>query len=337
MPQITLESKEDFTFECSEGDTILRAALRAGIGFPYACNTGSCGNCRFTLIEGAVEHAREDAPAWTKRDLQRNRFLGCQAKALRDCRIKLRLDSAYTPRHIPNRVNATLTSRTPITHDIAEFAFELEAPKQFLPGQYALLEIPGIDGARAYSMSNVFDGGAEWQFFVKRVPEGEATTALFDRLDIGDSVVIDGPYGTAFLREESPRDIVCLAGGSGLSPVISIARAVAASDKLAGRRIDFVYGGRTTRDICGHEILAGLPGFGTLIHFHGAISDPDADGGNWAGPVGFVHEIARDLLADRLPEREIYFAGPPAMGAATQKMLFDLKVPLDQVHFDEFY
>ena len=107
----------DASFE-SDDDTVLRAALRAGLGFPYECNSGSCGNCRFELLEGSVEHARKDCPGWSERDSARNRWLGCQAKPLSDCRIKVRLDPHYESMHRPIRTTARLVAVTAITHDI---------------------------------------------------------------------------------------------------------------------------------------------------------------------------------------------------------------------------
>ena len=74
MVEISL-APDGTVFECAEGDTILRAALRAGLGMAYSCNVGSCGNCRFEVIEGSVTHLREDPPAWSERDLKRKRFL----------------------------------------------------------------------------------------------------------------------------------------------------------------------------------------------------------------------------------------------------------------------
>src|SRR4051794_24298603 len=92
------------TFECPTDDTILRAALRNGYGFPYECNVGSCGNCRFELIEGAVEHERENPPAWGERDKARKRYLGCQARALSDCTIKVGFRDHYKPLNRPVKV-----------------------------------------------------------------------------------------------------------------------------------------------------------------------------------------------------------------------------------------
>ena len=335
MPQITL-TNAPIAFDCSD-DTILRAALRQGLGFPYECNVGSCGNCRFELIEGEVEHERADPPAWTERHKQRKQYLGCQARPLTDCRIKANLRDHYKSLHKPVRTEARLFETEDVTHDIREFRFRLAQPARFLPGQYALLSVPGVTGARAYSMCNVTDDGADWHFQIKLVPGGAATTALFD-IRPGASIRVDGPYGMAYLREDAPRDVLCLAGGSGLSPMISIARGFARSGTLAGRNLHFVYGGRAARDICGEPMLKCLPGFGERIFYHPAVSAPESDPETtWTGRVGFVHAVAQEMHGEKLPEFEVYFAGPPAMAQAVQTMLIKMKVPPGQAHFDQFY
>lgn len=334
MVKITIEGKGE-AFDCAPDDTIMRAAVRAGFGFPYECNVGSCGNCRFELVEGTVTHRRADAPGWHERDRQRNRYLGCQAQPEGDCRIKIGFRDHYRSRDLPRRTAAVLTERFPVTHDIHEFRFCLDTPQPFRPGQYALLTLPGVEGDRAYSMCNVSPDGAEWHFQIRRVPNGAATGALF-AAEPGLHIGIDGPYGMAYLREEAPRDIICLAGGSGLSPMIAVARAAAASPALQDRAIHFLYGGRAARDVNGSFGLDALPGFGVRLKFDAAISQPEA--GDGAGlRTGFIHELARDLYGDALRDREIYFAGPPAMAEALQRLLFDLKVPPDQIHFDQYF
>ncbi len=340
MSRISILSA-DLAFDCDDHDTIMRAAVRAGLQFPYECNVGSCGNCRFELIEGDVIHERRDSPAWSDRDRARNRYLGCQARPLANCTIKVRLEREGTTGEIlrPRKNRATLITVRDITHDIREFRFSLERPAPFFSGQYALLQLPAVEGARAYSMSNTGEVGQEWHFQIKLVPGGIATDHLFHHLRPGSVIDVDGPYGKAFLREESPRDILCIAGGSGLSPMMSIARKAATSPALAKQQIHFIYGGRYARDICGEPMLRELPGFGVRLHYHPAVSMPNDDSlpERWEGRIGFVHDIAQELFPERLADFEVYFAGPPPMVDALMRMLIAAKVPPAQIHYDQFY
>ena len=317
-------------FDCAESDTVLRAALRAGIGMSYSCNVGSCGNCRFELVAGQVRHLRDKPPAWTEKDQARNRWLGCQAMPVGDCTVKFRPDPAAVPVHAPARREGRLVGMTDLNHDIREFRFAVTGDPAFQPGQYALLSLPGVDGARVYSMSNLGDDG-EWHFQIRRVPGGAATSLLFDRLSPGDTVQMDGPYGLAHLRADSPRDLVLIAGGSGLSPMASIARgALRATD----RQIAVYFGGRGPADTTAAQFLTALePGRLSLTT---GISDP-AQAGGWTGRTGFVHDIAIADLGEGLRDREIYFAGPAAMAQAISTALHGLGVPREQIHYDEFY
>lgn len=336
MYKINIAGSE-LAFDCAPGDTITRAAIRAGIGLPYECNVGSCGTCKIELLGGEVASNWPAAPGLNERDRARGRVLGCQSCPGSDCTIKARTDAQYLTGRAPRRFEARLAGQRDLTHDIREFRFTLAEPVDFLPGQYALLQLPGVEGQRAYSMSNIAGDGASWHFQIRRIPGGQGGAALFERLAIGDAVAFDGPYGLAYLRTDSVRDIVCIAGGSGLAPMLSIARGMAADPALASRKLHFFYGGRTARDICGGDMLAELPGFATRIAWHPVISMPEADGHEWNGPTGFVHQLASDTLGAALRDHEIYFAGPPAMAQAVQRMLYEAGVPAAQIHYDAFY
>lgn len=328
----------EVSYVCAGDDTLLRAAQRAGLGFPYECNVGSCGNCRFELVEGDIEVQWDDAPGSTEKDRQRKRFLGCQSRPRAHCAVKLRLDARYQPPHPPQRFSAVLESSRAITHDMAEFRFVLDRPRNFEPGQYALAYLPGVTGARAYSMSNTAADCQAWEFIVRRQPGGRGSPALFDEVHVGQRIGLDGPYGMAWLRRDAPRDILCIAGGSGLAPMLSIARGAIAEPQLTGRHVHFLYGGRTPADICGEEILRELPGWGERLSYHPTISPtPGGTAQAWPGAVGYLHEVALERFGAQLPQLEIYFAGPPAMAVALQRMLLDAKVPAGQVHFDQFY
>lgn len=323
-------------YACAADDTLLRAGLRAGLGFPYECNSGSCGTCKVELVAGAIDSLRPDAPGLAERDRAKNRVLACQARPAGDCTIKVRLREENVPRHRPARFTAALEGHRDLTHDMREFRFRARGSPGFLPGQYALFYLPGLAAPRTYSMSNVDRADGEWQFIVRRVPGGVGTVTLFDKVAVGSEVALDGPYGLAYLRTESPRDIVCIGGGSGLAPVLSIARGAVGEPGLAGRRIHVFYGARAPRDLAGEAELAALPGYGERLFFHPVLSEATgADG--WTGPTGYVHEHAREFIGERWADFEYYFAGPPAMAEAVQRMLIEKRVPYPQVHFDSFY
>jgi len=325
-------------YRCGTDDTLLRAGLRAGLGMPYECNAGSCGTCKVELLEGQVTSLRPDAPGLSDRDRAKNRVLACQARPGGDCRIKVRLRPENVPLHRPARFAATLTGFRDLTHDMREFTFKAKGSPGFLPGQYALFYLPGLEAPRTYSMSNIDDGSGTWEFIVRRVPGGTGTVTLFDKVAVGDDITFDGPYGLAYLRPDSSRDLVLIGGGSGLAPMLSLARGAVAEPRLAGRNIHVFYGARTTRDLCGAAELEALPGFGSRIAFTPVLSHHGEDSvETWDGAKGFVHEIARDFVGERWPDFEYYFAGPPPMAEAVQKMLIEKRVPYPQVHFDSFY
>jgi len=338
MQAIHIHNDKDGTgFAQAEGDTVLRAALRAGVGLAHECNAGGCGACKFELIDGELETLWPDAPGLSERDRRRGRHLACQCRALGPLRIKASAGPEYVPRIRPARRSARLAGIADLTHDLREFRFVTDSAADFLPGQYAMLDLPGVGASRAYSLANTANGAGEWHFQIRRVPHGRGTHILFDTLKVGDSVDLDGPYGVAWLRTDAPRDIVCVAGGSGLAPMVSIARGAAEAGLLKDRRLHFFYGARTPRDVCGEAQLAPLDGFGERIRYVPVVSLPGDDGA-WQGETGYVHDAVAHLLPAPLAGYEFYFAGPPPMTQALQEMLMvGHRVPFGQIHFDRFF
>lgn len=329
--------KDGVSFEQADGDTILRAALRAGQGVSYECNSGGCGACKFELVSGDIETIWPEAPGLTERDRKRGRHLACQCKANGAVSIKMATAPEYQPKIVPKRQRARLIGTREITHDIREFRFRSDDDAEFMPGQFAMLDLPGLSSSRAYSLSNTGNEKREWHFQVRRVLHGQGTHVLFEKLAEGDEIGLDGPYGVAYLRTDSPRDIVCVAGGSGLAPMISIARGAVEAGLLANRKLYFLYGARTPRDVCGEAMLRALDGFGDRIIYVPVVSLP-GDNGEWHGATGFVHDAVAQAVPEALANYEFYFAGPPPMTQALQELLMvGHRVPFEQIHFDRFF
>ncbi|PKO56828.1 MAG: oxidoreductase [Betaproteobacteria bacterium HGW-Betaproteobacteria-21] len=329
--------KDGSTFVQAAGDSILRAALRAGVGLAYECNSGGCGGCKFELLAGEIENLWPEAPGLGERDRKRGRHLACQCRACGEISIAAPSAGEYVPRLPPRRQSAQLAWVRDITHDIREFRFVAAEGADFLPGQYAMLDLPGVSSSRAFSLANTPNARREWHFQIRRVPHGLGTHALFDQLAVGDEIGLDGPYGMAYLRTDSPRDIVCVAGGSGLAPMISITRGAIEAGLLGERTLYFFYGARTPRDVCGEDMLRPLAGFGERIRFIPVVSLPGEDG-QWSGATGYVHDQLERVLPGSFAAYEFYFAGPPPMTQAIQELLMiGHQVPFGQIHFDRFF
>lgn len=337
--RIKVVGPKEVQFACASGQTILFSALRSGLAFPYECNSGGCGACQFELIEGEVEDRWPRAPGISERQRGRGRRLGCQSVPHGDCSIKVTLGSEAVPSPEPALFRLVFEGARTLTPDMAEFSFRSDGAAQFQPGQFAMLRLPGVEGARAYSMSNLGNEDGLWRFIIKRVPDGKGTAFLFDTLAPGEAIEGEGPYGNSYLRCDNGRPVVCIAGGSGLSPVMSILKGIAADAHFDGRRVLFFYGGRGAQDICAPALLAAEPALVGRVELHTAISDDAAPGAaDWDGERGFVHELARRHLGEDLAGYEYYFCGPPPMTDAVHRMLLlEAKVPAGQLHFDRFY
>lgn len=312
-------------FSCGADEVLVRAALRAGIGLPYECNMGGCGACKLQLVSGEVETVWPDATGLNDRDRRRQQILGCQSRPKSDCAIALRSPPGdrVPENERPHRQAVRLQSRRLLSPGLLQLEFLGDGPATFRPGQYAMLQLPGIVGPRAYSMANASNAEGRWTFIIRKVDSGAASPYLFDSLQPGDSLTLDGPYGKAYWRQ-TPRPVVCIAGGSGLAPMLAVAAAARQSQPVS-----FFFGVRGVADVAAVADLSG-------IAVTSVVSDPN---GEWRGATGFVHQaVAAAIPAEAAAAYDYYLAGPALMIEAVQKMLIlDRRVPVEQLYFDRFF
>jgi toluene monooxygenase electron transfer component len=328
--KIEIESGATF-YVAADEDSLLRGALRAGAGFPYECGVGGCGGCRFELVSGEMETLWPEAPGLSERERRRGRRLACQSRPMSDCVIRVRCAEEYRPPVATRRLQARFVQRREIAPGMAEFIFRTDEPARFLPGQYAIFHPPGVEGPRAFSMSNLPNGEGEWRFVIRKVPEGRGSSAMFDALRQSDVIALDAPYGGAYFRPAIDREAICVGGGSGVGPVVSVARAALVS---GGRKVRLIEGARTSGDLCGPALFSAET-LKALSYRPVLSAEPEAS--DWAGARGFLHqEVERSL---QTPENcEFYFAGPPPMIEAMQELLImRWKVPHARIHYDKFF
>ncbi len=323
-------------FKANREDTILCAMLRAGIGVPYECNAGGCGSCKYTLNEGKVIDDMSDTTGLKPRDKRKNKHLACISHAQSECNITIKLDKNYQPSIVPSRTVAVFVSKQSLTRDFWEFCFKSEGPATFLPGQYAKVGIPGVVGPRSFSMSNTANSEGIWSFQVKKVDKGAASSVLFEQSLEGLPVIIDAPYSIAHLQEHSSRPIVCIAGGSGLAPMVSIIRGVAKQEKMV--QLPMLYHGvRTEHDIVEPSYFPGIRGFDPNTQYVPIVSEPTSNTG-WPGTATLVHEYIAKNFPEEIGQTDFYLAGPPLMVDAVRRFLIlDRGVSVNHLHYDRFF
>jgi len=334
MPKIGIESgRQTVTIECGLDETLLSAGLRSGIGFPYECCSGICGSCRFEIAAGEIRSQWPDAPGLSPRDRRLHRQLACQSRPLTDCVIRLRLDPRYISAIRRRRMTGVLRSIEPVTHDIRRVTVSTGGAAAFLPGQFVLFHIPDVAAPRADSMSSTPNGEGAWEFYIKQIPGGEFTEALFNNTAVGASLGLEGPYGMAYLRPASDRPVLCVAGGSGISPMLSIARALARDRHTPP--LYFYIGGRAPGDVSALLPIAEAACGARTHHLGAAVSDA-VSAADWNGEIGLIHALVERDLAARLKDFNIYLAGPPPMVQACLAMLSRREVAADRVYYDAY-
>lgn len=323
---------------CQPGETILLAGLAAGIPLPYECASGGCGSCRAQLITGSVTSRWPTAPGLTDRDRRRgNRILMCQSIPDGDCRVRAPraavTDAGAEPR--PRRLPGQVSKREMLTADTAQFIVETGQDLPYLAGQFVIIEF-GDGTRRAYSMSRPAGHGDPrfLELLIRGKPGGAASRWLFDPAWRALPVTVEGPYGRAYARPSARRPAVCLAGGTGLAPVLAIAEELAGGD---GRPVEVYVGARQAHDLVLASRLTALRGRGVSVV---PVAETCQEGEQLSGLGPLRAGLALDHLAADRPDlsgHDLYIAGPSAMIEATlRRLVRDGTAAADRVFFDRF-
>jgi propane monooxygenase reductase subunit len=322
--------------EVSEDETVLDAAFRQGVMLMHGCKEGQCSACKSFLLDGDVQMDRYSTFALADYESDEGYVLLCRAHAYSDLEVELiNFDEEMIHSGLPVvTVSAEIAELTDLTHDITRLVLKLAEPGslRFYPGQYVDIQIPGQLEHRSFSMAAPPAADGRLEFIIKRYPGGHFSGLLEDKLAVGDSLDLSGPYGTFTLRASSSRRLVFAAGGAGMAPILALLRQLAEAG--SERPMSFYYGARTEPDlICAaelDELRARLP----QLTFIPCLSESWPEDWNQA-TTGFVHDVV-ERHEDQLADSDVYLCGPPPMIDAALALLAGLNVAQEQIHFDKF-
>jgi naphthalene 1,2-dioxygenase ferredoxin reductase component len=312
------------------GQTILEAALQAGVAFPHGCRSGNCGACKSRLETGEVELTPYSEYALSAAERREGLILACRAVPWSDVGLAW-LDADETIAHPLRRLTCRVAALDNATHDIKRVRLAIEAggPFTFSAGQYAAVTFAG-QAPRDYSMANRPDETA-LEFHIRRTSGGAASIHAATVLRVGDTVTVEGPYGGSWLRDRHTGPILAIAGGSGLAPIKSIVESALAAGMA--QPIELYLGVRAERDLYLEDHFRTLAARHPNLRFVPVLSQPD---GGTTRRQGFVHEEAAADHPD-LDGTKAYLAGPPVMVEAATTLLLARGMRREDIHADAFY
>ena len=294
-----------------EGQTILQAALRQGVWLPFACGHGTCATCKIQVVEGDVEIG--EASPFALMDVERDegKVLACCATLHSDAVIEadIDVDEDFEGHAVEDYV-ATVSAMVDLSPTIKGVHLKLDRPMTFQAGQYINLELPGIEGSRAFSLANPPSKADEVELHIRLVEGGVATGHVHQQLKVGDQVAVSGPYGQYFVRHSQPGDLIFIAGGSGLSSPQSMILDLLEQGET--RQMTLFQGARNRAELYNRELFEQLAARHDNFTYVPALSQADDDA-EWTGFRGYVHDAARAHFDGRFAGNKAYLCGPPAM------------------------
>ncbi len=316
-------------------ETILKAALKAGLAYPHECQVGACSSCKTLLLEGDIKPLTDFAYTLYVAEMRGGYILACQSLAKSDLKIRVTsLDDGLDM--IPARnFNGSLTSVSNLTRDILHVRISLDGPMDYYAGQYANLSVPGVEGSRSYSFAQAprSDGSDDLSFHVRLIPDGEVSGWFAAGDCVGATLGVEGPFGVFRLRE-SDAPILCIAGGSGMAPIkamLEVGRQVGLS-----RRVVYLYGARTRADLYEDAFVETLTkGWAGPIRFLPVLSEEPEDS-DWQGARGLVTDFIEAVNEFKLQGCQTYLCGPPGMIDAALPILMNAGVRGRDIYFDKF-
>jgi len=320
-------------FAAEAGETVLEAALRQGLTMPYGCKDGACGACKGKVVEGSVDHGKSQAHALTEADKATGLTLYCCATAQSDLVIECKQMSSASD--FPIKIlPARIEKLERVAHDVIDLHLRLPGSEQFqfLAGQY--IDFLLKDGKRrSYSLANAMRTDGIIELHIRLVPGGLFTEQVFNTLKVRDILRFEGPLGGFFLRQDSKKPVILLAGGTGFAPLKAIVEQ-AIADK-SERPLHIYWGAKARADLYMHALPEKWAAEYPHIKYVPVLSEPDA-GDAWNGRTGFVHQAVLNDFPD-LSGYQVYACGSPVMiDAAKKDFVEQSKLPEEEFFADAF-
>ena len=331
-------------FETEVDEKILYGGLSKAIDLPYECGSGTCGTCKAKRLSGDIVDLWPQAPG-RKYLKGPDEFLMCQCVARSDAVIEVPgfVQTMEAGACTPDFQGGRIAAVTVLAPDVVHLSIELWEPLEFDAGQFMLIQVPGVEGFRGWSMVNYQRHCKTLEFVVKKKPGGAVSDWLFGADRAGTEIEIFGPLGSATFYPSLGKNILCIAGGSGIAGMMSIL-ARAASDGYFTQYDGHVFFGvrsmqnaffldrfTALRERCGERLHVTIALSESAVPASAATDFPLLK-----FETGFVQEVAGKVMQGRYENIRAYLAGPTPAVDASIRMLLMARVSTDNIRYDKF-
>ncbi|MGO2355281.1 MAG: anthranilate 1,2-dioxygenase electron transfer component AntC [Marinomonas foliarum] len=326
-------------FEAKHNEILLDAAFRNGLTLPVDCREGVCGTCKGLCESGKYEQDYVDEDALSESDLNARHILSCQTHILSPSSFYYDIDSTLCSKNQLRQFQAQITDIEQVADSSANLHLEVmnqDINLDYLAGQYARIKVPNDDVWRSYSFATSSSSETNHlQFLIRLLPQGAMSDYVRDRCKIGDTLTLEAPMGSFYLREIQRRQIF-IAGGTGLSAFLAMLDEIvalkASSPTLETTPIELYYCVNNERDLCEIERIDHYKTQLSNFHYQLVISNPSD---SYEGKRGLITEA---LDSDNLRENafDMYICGPPPMIEAIKSWLQTNNIENGKLYFEKF-
>ncbi|MCB1499389.1 MAG: 2Fe-2S iron-sulfur cluster binding domain-containing protein [Bauldia sp.] len=315
------------TFVVGEEESVLAAALAANINLAHDCKSGTCATCRVRLVSGEVAYL-EEPMGLLPEEAGAGFALACQARARTDLVIEAEVRPALA--QPPARRAAVVSGIEPLADDVTRLTLELPDLDRFdfLPGQHIQV-LMGDGRPRSFSMASAPTGN-RFDLHIRRIPGGAFTDVQLPSLAEGDTLDVELPLGSFFLRKDDFRPLLMVATGTGLAPIKSVLESLMEDPDCPP---SFLYwGARGPGDLYLHDEIAGWSSRLPEFEYRPVLSRPPP---GWEGRRGYVQDAVVAEIDD-LSEYSIYLCGSPVMVGSAKALFIERGASLNHIYADSF-
>jgi len=319
-------------FKSEPGQSVLDAAEKHGLELPYSCRKGICGNCKGRVLAGQLRTGTGGGSHESGINAA-DEHLFCRAQAASDLLIAPRSWQRIDP-SARKVLTATVFRNQRAASDVSMLHLRFPAGMRvkFKAGQYLQVVLP--DGnRRSFSMANAPHESDSVQLHIRHMPNGGFTASTVPKLKPGDALRLEVPYGDFFLREDSERPLLFVAGGTGFAPIKSIIDHVIRRN--IQRPMTLFWGVRNPGGLYAQDVVSRWLRQRPSLRYEPVISDP-VELSAWSGRRGLVHEQVLECFQS-VKDFDVYTSGAPVMVQAVRTTLQDLRdLPPNQFFSDSF-